>query len=57
MGVVLILGIFWLIVGIFLLLKKSHQGNLGCGWILLAALLGPFEFFLAEYFDSMFDDD
>lgn len=57
MGFLIIIGVIWLIIGIFIFMSKSHEGNLGCGWLILAALLGPFTFFLASFVDSMPDDE
>lgn len=56
MGILVIACLLWLVVGLLLVLKRSHKGTIGCGWMVLAALLGPFEFFLATFFDSLFDD-
>jgi hypothetical protein len=57
MGLVVALCVLWLVAGNVLFLKRFGKGNLGCGLMFLAAMLGPFEFFLAVSLDSLSDDD
>ncbi len=57
MGLVVAVCVLWLVAGNVLFLKRSGKGYLGCGSMFLAAMLGPFEFFLAVFLDLSSDDD